>query len=146
MLINDYQTQQKSSQSRFYVNDETNEILEAISPEETVPQSALIVPLKIGGVVTGVIQVMSYRRNAYTENQLNLLEAMALHIASAEQNAMLYAQAQKVRLTGRTQIDLAHARSRLGEDIDQALLLQAHQSIAHRCLTHAVLRRKCVTG
>jgi PAS domain S-box-containing protein len=42
-----------------------------------------------------VIQVMSYRANAYTENQLRLLEALALHIASAEQNALLYAQVQR---------------------------------------------------
>jgi signal transduction histidine kinase/GAF domain-containing protein len=94
MLLNDYQAQQKTAQTIYYVNNETMEISKEVSPDEEITRSALIVPLKIRGVVTGVIQVMSYRQNAYTENQLKLLEALALHIASAEQNALLYAQVQ----------------------------------------------------
>lgn len=39
-----------------------------------------------------MIHIASYRQNAYTENQLQLLELLSLHIASAEQNAMLYTQ------------------------------------------------------
>jgi PAS domain S-box-containing protein len=94
MLINDYQEQVKTAQSVYYVNDETHEIVTEISPDEDVTRSALIVPLKVGGRVTGVIQVMSCRLNAYAENQLKMLEALALHIASAEQNAQLYGQVQ----------------------------------------------------
>ncbi len=95
MLINDYQEMLKTSRSSYFVNGETNEIAtEAPPEEEDVTRSALIIPLRIGDMVNGVIQVMSYRLNAYNENQLQLLESLALHIASAEQNALLYARMQ----------------------------------------------------
>ena len=94
MIINDYQDQIRTAHSVYYVNDQTNEIVKEIAPEEDVTRSALIVPLKVGGKVTGVIQVMSNRLNAYSEDQLKLLEALALHIASAKENAQLYAQVQ----------------------------------------------------
>lgn len=95
MLINDYQALIRNTKNVYLVEGETNEIIiedpsEEEEEEEEVTHSALIVPLKSGGMVTGVIQVASYRKNAYTENQLKLLESLALHIASAEQNAMLY--------------------------------------------------------
>jgi PAS domain S-box-containing protein/putative nucleotidyltransferase with HDIG domain len=95
MLINDYQARVKTAQTSYVVNAESNEVVKEVPPEEEdITRSALIVPLKIGEMVNGVIQVMSYRLNAYTEEQLKLLEALALHIASAEQNALLYAQMQ----------------------------------------------------
>ena len=95
MLINDYQALAKLVQTAYYVNSETNEIVNEIPEDEEITRSALIVPLKIGDRVSGVIQLVSYHLNAYNENQLKLLEAFALHIASAEQNARLYAQVQK---------------------------------------------------
>jgi PAS domain S-box-containing protein len=95
LLLNDFQARVKTAQNSYYVDSEKDQVVEALPPdEEDYTRSALIVPLKVGGIVKGVIQVMSYRLNAYTENQLNLLEALALHIASAEQNALLYAQMQ----------------------------------------------------
>jgi PAS domain S-box-containing protein len=95
MLLNDYQTQLNTAQTSYYINNETNEIFKKLPPdEEDITRSALIVPIKNGGIVSGVIQVMSFHLNAYTEDQLKLLEALALHIASAEQNARLYAQVQ----------------------------------------------------
>jgi PAS domain S-box-containing protein len=103
MLINDYQAQVKTAQTNYYVN--SDEIVERLPPEEEeITRSALIVPLKVGGQVNGVIQVMSYRLNAYTENQLKLLEALALHIASAEQNALLYTRVQ-AELSERKQVE-----------------------------------------
>ena len=92
MLLNDYQSFMKTSQKVYYVDDETNKVTNE-GPEEDdedVTRSAMIVPLKTGGVVKGVIQVSSYHLDAYTSDQLKLLEALSLHIASAEQNAMLY--------------------------------------------------------
>jgi PAS domain S-box-containing protein len=104
LLINDYQAQQQTAQSIFYIDAETGEVSSEAIPDEDVTRSALIVPLTIGGVVRGVIQVMSYRPDAYTADQLRLLEALALHIASAEQNALLYAQVQ-TELNERTQAE-----------------------------------------
>ena len=110
LLINDYQAQHKTARSKFYVDAETNEVLEETPSDEDVTRSALIVPLKTGGVVRGVMQVMSCRLDAYTEDQLRLLEALSLHIASAQQNALLYAQVQ-TELTERKQAEEALARS-----------------------------------
>lgn len=96
LLLNDYVAQRKTTQTIYFIDDETNEVvLEDELPENgDVTRSALIVPLKTGEQVNGVIQVMSYQLNAYTENHLKLLEALALHITSAQTNARLFAQVQ----------------------------------------------------
>ena len=95
LLLNDYVTQQRTAQSSYYVDAEKNEVVEDLPPdEEEIVRSAMIVPLSTGGEVRGVLQVMSYRPDAFTEEQLHLLEALAVHIASAQQNARLYAQLQ----------------------------------------------------
>jgi len=104
MLINDYEAYQKTASAVYYVDGETNEVNQDTLSEEDITRSALIVPLKNRGRVTGVIQVASYRLNAYTENQLKLLESLALHISSAEQNALLYAQVQ-IELNERKQTE-----------------------------------------
>ena len=94
LLLNDYQAAIKTARTSYFVNDQTHELDEQVDPEEEVPQSALIVPLKVREQVTGVVQVMSYRPNAFSDEQLHLLESLALHIASAKQNAQLYARVQ----------------------------------------------------
>jgi len=110
MLVNDYQAQQKTAKTIYYVNSETNAVTKEVSPDEGITRSALIVPLETGELVTGVIQVMSYHQNAYTEAQLHLLEALALPIASAEENARLYAQVQ-IELNERKQAEAARRDS-----------------------------------
>ncbi|MFZ4481395.1 MAG: PAS domain S-box protein, partial [Rhodoferax sp.] len=94
LLLNDYQATVKTARTSYFVNDQTHELVEQVDPEEEVIQSALIVPLKVGERVTGVVQVMSCRPNAFSQGQLQLLESLALHIASAKQNAQLYARVQ----------------------------------------------------
>jgi len=56
--------------------------------------SALLVPMKIDGEVIGVIQVLSYKKSAYDENDLKLLESLTGPITAATINASLYHQAQ----------------------------------------------------
>jgi PAS domain S-box-containing protein len=105
MLIHDFQAQVKTARTSYFVNAEINEIESQVPAEdEEITRSALIVPLKLDNRVTGVIQVMSYHLNAFTENQLKLLQALALHISSAEQNALLFAQVQ-TELTERKQAE-----------------------------------------
>ena len=94
LLLNDYQAAIKTARTSYFVNDQTHELDEQVDSEEEVPQSALIVPLKVGDRVTGVVQVMSYRPNAFSDEQLQLLESLALHIAVAKQNAQLYTRVQ----------------------------------------------------
>jgi len=104
MLINDYQAVLKSAQTAYTVNTTANKVSEGIKERGDIMRSALIVPLKSGDTVNGVIQVMSYNLNAYTESQLKLLEALALHIVSAKKNAILYSQVQ-TELKERKQIE-----------------------------------------
>jgi PAS domain S-box-containing protein len=132
LLINDYQARMKSAQSVYYVDGETHEVNEGTSSDEEVVQSALIVPLKAGAQVTGVLQVTSYRRNAYTESQLKLLEALALHIVAAEKNALLYAQVQ-AELKERKQAEmLQKAVYQIAEAAQNAESLQELYAQLHR--------------
>ena len=127
MLLNDYQAFMKTSQHIYYVDDETNEITTEgpDDDEEDVTRSAMIVPLKSGGTVKGVIQVASYHKDAYTEGQLKLLEALSLHIASAEQNALLYTQLLS-ELNERKQVEEA---LRASNETAQAILNAATESV-----------------
>ncbi len=96
LLLNDYLAQMKTAQSAYFIDGDTNAVLQKddLPADADVTRSALIVPIKTGEQVNGVIQVMSFAPNAYTENHLKLLEALALHINSAQTNARLFAQAQ----------------------------------------------------
>jgi PAS domain S-box-containing protein len=110
ILINDYQSEIKSNATSYTVNAEAIEVATDPPPDEEVIRSAMIVPLKTGNQVTGVIQVMSVKLNAYTEAQLRLLEALALHIVSAEENAILYGRVH-AELNERRQINAALSES-----------------------------------
>ncbi|MBK8986094.1 MAG: PAS domain S-box protein [Chloroflexi bacterium] len=126
MVVNDYQALLKNTQAIYYINDDTNEVLVEADPEEEAARSALIVPIKIGEQVIGVVQVTSYRLNAYTENHLQFVEALTLHINSAQTNALLYAQVQN-ELNERKQAEEALQRSygRLENVLDELRQTQA---------------------
>ncbi|MEI6732445.1 MAG: EAL domain-containing protein [Comamonadaceae bacterium] len=94
LLVNDFQARLKNTQTSYLVDGQTHRIFPAAETDDDVVRSALLVPLKATGTVTGVMQVMSCRRDAFTEDHLKLLEALALHVASAEQNARLFLQVQ----------------------------------------------------
>lgn len=53
--------------------------------------STLCVPIRVGGVVIGVIKVESYRRNAYSDPDRQILETISGQLAIAFQNAHLVA-------------------------------------------------------
>lgn len=96
LLIGDFQAERRNTKTVYDVDANTHKITpaERREEEEEVVQSVMIVPLKHEERVQGVIQVMSFKPNSYTRDQLNLLESLALHIVSAERNANLYAQVQ----------------------------------------------------
>ena len=89
LLLNDYQARVKTSQSSHYVSQD-GVMVDDVPPEADIPRSAMVVPLMLANQVVGVIQVFSYQLNAYTDTQLKILESLASHIASAQQNALLY--------------------------------------------------------
>ena len=62
--------------------------------DEQTTRSKLLVPMIMGGQVTGVIQVSSYQAGAYTDEHVQLLTSLASQAAAAYHNALLYQQAQ----------------------------------------------------
>ncbi len=91
-LISDYPTRLKKTQTKYYVGQEG--IMETADDDVEQARSALLAPLKLEGQVVGVIQVFSYRYDAYTREDLDLLVALTNVATIAIQNAQLY---QEVR-------------------------------------------------
>ena len=60
-----------------------------------VAASILITPLKVGGKVIGAISVQSYQADAYAEEQLMLLSALAHQIVIAIENARLFEETRQ---------------------------------------------------
>ncbi|HAV77696.1 MAG TPA: hypothetical protein DCX53_10145 [Anaerolineae bacterium] len=58
-------------------------------------QSAVAVPLRIGGKVTGMISAQSYAPNSYGIEEQTLLEMLATHAATAIENTRLFNEAQQ---------------------------------------------------
>lgn len=99
MLLNDYQAYMRTSKKKFLVSNEGDVLGEEEQPEEDddgedVQRSAIIAPMIFQGNVIGVVQVMSNRLNAYTQQHLRLIEAACTQMAVASNNAILYRQAQ----------------------------------------------------
>lgn len=112
--LNDYQAQLKTSQTKYYISDE-GQVTEAesVSEAEDITRSALILPLRLEGQVLGVIQVLSFRLNAYQEEDLNFAMALAAQFTVASNNAWLYHQAQlEIAERQRAEIDRQKSEAR----------------------------------
>ena len=109
-LISDYLEEIKTSKKPHYI-DEDGKLHDGVKSklDESITRSALIVPLFFGGEVSGVIQVMSYQLNAYSQNDLRIVEALSSQIGVALNNASLYQQAQ-AEIEMRTQAEKALQR------------------------------------
>ena len=80
-----------------YTVEKNGSISAGPPPEEEregFTNSALYVPMRIGGQTTGVMQLQSPRLDAYTQEDIDLLAAMANVAAVAVQNARLYGAVQ----------------------------------------------------
>jgi len=109
------------SNVRYYVDDD-GEVHEDI-PDEEPTQSALIVPLKHRGKVLGVIQVFSDRPNAYSEDDLRILESLSVHAAHAISNGILYENAIS-EAEGRRQAKMAfESLMKAMEELGKGILL-----------------------
>lgn len=95
IIISDYLAQVKTSKTTYYINNagDLHDTPEKI-PDENITRSAILIPLLFNGEVTGVIQVMSYRKDAYAAEDLRIVEALSNQVAIASNNARLYQQAQ----------------------------------------------------
>ncbi len=65
----------------------------------SVFNSCLAVPLLVGTTVVGVVTLYSNTRNAYTDEHIRLMEAIAPHSAAAISNAIVYEETQEDAFT-----------------------------------------------
>ncbi len=77
-------------------------------PDIIPTKSELSVPIRVGQEIVGVLDVQSDQRNAFSENDVRVLETLADQIAVAIENARLY---ERVRKVGESEHSL---RERLG--------------------------------
>ncbi|MBN1428910.1 MAG: PAS domain S-box protein [Anaerolineae bacterium] len=78
---------------------------------DDVMRSAMIAPLKLDEQIVGAIQVLSHHPNAYNEDDLRFLEALAVQSAAARKNALLYQQAQ-IEIAERQRAEAAEREQR----------------------------------
>ena len=79
--------------------EETGAIVIGDPEEEEISQSILVVPLKIGSRLVGVVSAQSYQPHAYTDTDLELLELLGANAAIAIENARLFDEVQKLAVT-----------------------------------------------
>lgn len=94
-IHNDYYRDVKQNPGKFTLDNKGNFSEEVIADDvKDITRSAILVPMKVQSKVFGVLSVYSYKKDAYTKEDLNLLEALTAQLSAATFNAMLYEQAQ----------------------------------------------------
>jgi PAS domain S-box-containing protein len=89
LYLPDYQARFESAHTRYAVMDDGT-VTADIPDDPDRTRSALMVPLKLRGQVTGVIQVLSRNLDAFSDEDLSLVETLAHQVAVALENAQLY--------------------------------------------------------
>ena len=160
ILLTDYNAQRRTSSSSYYVSKTGSvQVIQATEvPEEdpNVPRAALIVPLKLGETVRGVVQIFSYRLNAYSQRDLRLVEAIGVQVLVAVNNALLYrtvrqeqekleelnktleqrvaertarlAEAQRIAHLGSIDIDIERREATLSDEACRILRIPSYQT------------------
>jgi len=77
-------------------NDVQNEPLYQPNPLLLDTQSEVAIPLKVGGRVLGVIDIQSKQVQAFTSDDLSVLQSLADQVAVAINNAILYEESQEL--------------------------------------------------
>jgi PAS domain S-box-containing protein len=93
LLVNDVIERVQHEQGTLYNVDGEGNVRKV--PEMGLPEvrAAIMTPLKFQGQVLGVVQVMS-DRTTYTQEQLQVVEAVVAQMSAAARNARLYQAAQ----------------------------------------------------
>ncbi len=95
-LFNDYQKILKKSKVQYSV-DQKGELTQPVagnSESDGKPRSAILVPIKLDNKVFAVVQIFSLQENAYTAEQLELVESLMHQVALANKNVLLFQRAQ----------------------------------------------------
>ena len=94
LLLPDYERALNTANTTMYF-DEKAEIYKEVSEDEERTRSAIIVPLKVTGLVAGAMQVFSVNLTAHTQDHLRFAEALALHVSAALSNARLFLELEE---------------------------------------------------
>ena len=138
----------QSGESKLVNNVERDPYFLAEVDEETgfTSRAILCVPLKIRDRVMGAIEVINKLDGAFTERDLELLQAMAASVAVAVDNANLYSeladfakeversqaqlmQAEKMAAIGRLAASIAHEINNPLQAVHNSLHLGLHESL-----------------
>ncbi len=87
--------------SRYIAEFNSTNVEGMVLEDGTLPEesfSLIYLPLISQDKVLGVITIQSFRKNAYTDYHLNLLQNLAAYTAIALDNARLFAEAQQARV------------------------------------------------
>ena len=95
LYLSDYVAQRKTSQKAYYVDEKGVQSHEEVPEEDNITRSALMVPLRHENQVIGVLQVFSYRKDDFTEENLRFLESFSPQVAAATSNARLHEQVER---------------------------------------------------
>jgi PAS domain S-box-containing protein len=93
VILNDYQKDFAKVKTKYVVSDKGTLTGEKESTQ--IPRSALVVPLKLENKIFAVVQIFSNKQNAYTDEQMMFVESLMHQVALANNNALLYQQAQQ---------------------------------------------------
>ncbi len=95
----------KEKKTIFYNNfnlnmvKRTNAVLVGEDKDDSVVRSLIIVPLKLGKSVRGILSTQSYSANAYSQEDKETLELLAAHAVVALENAHLFSEVQELAIT-----------------------------------------------
>ncbi|NOS86779.1 MAG: GAF domain-containing protein [Ignavibacteria bacterium] len=93
-LLLDFQKAVSQTRNKFYYRQDGT-IENKPNEKNLSEKSAIVAPLRLKNKVVGVLQVKSLKDNAYTENDVKIVESLAAQTAISVSNADLYQQAQK---------------------------------------------------
>ncbi len=84
----------EQTQKTCYYAQPDGHLTDTPNPDRPRIQSLAIVPIRLEERILGAVQVMSYRKEAYSPAHLRLLDALLIQVAAATRNAYLYKQVQ----------------------------------------------------
>ena len=84
----------RSGQPRIAVDTGSDTVFR-VNPDLPLTRSELALPLKVGEIVTGALDIQSTEPDAFTDDDISILSILADQVAIAIQNARLYEQSQR---------------------------------------------------
>lgn len=92
-LINNYVEVLQQTKSVYFLDNSGKVVKKKdVAKDAPITQTSLVLPILMNNQVTGVVQIQSTEKDAYTPEDLKIAEALVAQIAVAANNAQLYQQ------------------------------------------------------